>query len=297
MNQNIDVSSLGCDVRLALKREDLLHPVISGNKLRKLKYTIAHVLQRSQKCMLTFGGAYSNHIAALAAAGKLNKLKTIGIIRGEELAGIYMENPTLRFAKQQGMQLVFVSRAQYALKDTPAFLKSLHENYGDFYMVPEGGTNELAVRGCTEILTPQDTQYEYICLCTGTGGTLAGVVSSLKEHQKAIGFSALKGTFQEQVVSKYTSNTNYSITDAYCFGGYGKVDPALIEFINTFKKNYGIGLDPVYTGKLLYGIFDLIKKGYFNKNSRILALHTGGMQGVAGMNLKLKKKNLPLINV
>ena len=297
MNQNIDVSSLGCDVRLALKREDLLHPVISGNKLRKLKYTIAHVLQRSQKCMLTFGGAYSNHIAALAAAGKLNKLKTIGIIRGEELAGIYMENPTLRFAKQQGMHLVFVSRAQYALKETPAFLKSLHEKYGDFYMVPEGGTNELAVRGCTEILTPQDTQYEYICLCTGTGGTLAGVVSSLKEHQKAIGFSALKGTFQDQVVSKYTSNTNYSITDAYCFGGYGKVDPVLIEFINTFKKTYGIGLDPVYTGKLLYGIFDLIKKGYFNKNSRILALHTGGMQGVAGMNLKLKKKNLPLINV
>ena len=121
MNQNIDVSSLGCDVSLAIKREDLLHPIISGNKFRKLKYTIAHVLERSQKCMLTFGGAYSNHIAAVAAAGKLNNLKTIGIIRGEELADIYKQNPTLRFAHQQGMQLVFVSRAQYALKETPHF--------------------------------------------------------------------------------------------------------------------------------------------------------------------------------
>jgi 1-aminocyclopropane-1-carboxylate deaminase len=297
MNQNIDVSSLGCDVSLAIKREDLLHPIISGNKYRKLKYTIAHVLEISQKCMLTFGGAYSNHIAAVAAAGKLNNIKTIGIIRGEELAGLYMQNPTLRFAQEQGMLLVFVSRAQYALKETPAFLKTLHDNYGDFYTVPEGGTNDLAIKGCAEILTPKDDQYDYICLCTGTGGTLAGVVSSLKEHQKAIGFSALKGTFQDQVVSKYTSNTNYSITDAYCFGGYAKVDITLIDFINTFKQIHGIGLDPVYTGKLLYGVFDLIKKDYFSKNSRILALHTGGMQGVAGMNLKLEKMNLPQINV
>ncbi|MBT7305975.1 MAG: 1-aminocyclopropane-1-carboxylate deaminase/D-cysteine desulfhydrase, partial [Bacteroidetes bacterium] len=128
MNQNIDVSSLGCDVSLAIKREDLLHPIISGNKFRKLKYTIAHVLEKSQKCMLTFGGAYSNHIAAVAAAGKLNNLKTIGIIRGEELAGIYKQNPTLRFAHQQGMQLVFVSRSQYALKESPAFLKTLHDS-------------------------------------------------------------------------------------------------------------------------------------------------------------------------
>ena len=169
MNQNIDVSSLGCDVSLAIKREDLLHPIISGNKFRKLKYTIAHVLERSQKCMLTFGGAYSNHIAAVAAAGKLNNLKTIGIIRGEELADVYKQNPTLRFAHQQGMQLVFVSRAQYALKETSAFLKTLHDSYGDFYTVPEGGTNDLAIKGCAEILTPKDAQYDYICLCTGTG--------------------------------------------------------------------------------------------------------------------------------
>ena len=297
MNQNIDISSFGGDVSLSIKREDLLHPIISGNKYRKLKYTIAHVLQMSQKCILTFGGAYSNHIAAVASAGKLNNLKTIGVIRGEELQGMYTQNPTLRYAKQQGMQLVFVSRAQYALKDTPAFLKTLHDSYGDFYTIPEGGTNDLAVKGCAEILTPKDANYDYICLCTGTGGTLAGVVSSLKEHQKAIGFSALKGTFQDQVVLKYTSNKNYSITDAYCFGGYAKVNTSLIEFINTFKQTYSIGLDPVYTGKLLYGVFDLIKKDYFNKNSRILALHTGGMQGISGMNLKLKKKNLPLINV
>lgn len=184
MNQNIDVSSLGCDVSLAIKREDLLHPIISGNKFRKLKYTIAHVLEKSQKCMLTFGGAYSNHIAAVAAAGKLNNLKTIGIIRGEELADIYKQNPTLRFAHQQGMQLVFVSRAQYALKETPAFLKTLHDSYGDFYTVPEGGTNDLAIKGCAEILTPKDAQYDYICLCTGTGGHIGGRCVFIKGASK-----------------------------------------------------------------------------------------------------------------
>jgi 1-aminocyclopropane-1-carboxylate deaminase len=297
MNQKIDVSSFSSDVALDIKREDLLHPIISGNKYRKLKYTIAHVLDTSQKCMLTFGGAFSNHIAAVAAAGKLHGFQTIGIIRGEELRQGYKKNPTLCYAEEQGMQLVFVSREQYALKETPAFLTWLHDTYGDFYAVPEGGTNDLAIKGCTEILTPQDAQYDYLCVCTGTGGTLAGIVSSLKEHQIAIGFSALKGTFQNEVVSKYTTQTNYTITDAYCFGGYAKVNTELIQFINTFKKEQGIGLDPVYTGKLLYGVFDLIKKDYFKKNSRILAVHTGGMQGVVGMNLKLEKKKLPQINI
>ncbi len=297
MNQKIDVSFLSGDVVLDLKREDLLHPIISGNKFRKLKYTLAEVVGRSQKCMLTFGGAFSNHIAAVAAAGKLHKIHTIGIIRGEELTHVYKNNPTLRYAGEQGMELVFVSREQYALKDTPAFLTWLDDTYGDFYAIPEGGTNDLAIKGCTEILTPEDAQYDYICVCTGTGGTLAGIVCSLKEHQHAIGFSALKGTFQDEVVSKYTPKTNYTITDDYCFGGYAKVNTELIHFINTFKKEHGVGLDPVYTGKLLYGVFDLIKKDYFKKNSRILAVHTGGMQGVAGMNLSLKKKNLPQINI
>lgn len=297
MNQIIETSSLPYPYRLDIKREDLLHPIISGNKYRKLKYIIADINSMSQKRMLTFGGAYSNHIAAVAAAGKLYGIQTIGIIRGEELVKVYQNNPTLKYAEAQGMQLVFVSREQYTLKDTSEFMVWLHSTYGDFYAVPEGGTSDLAIKGCTEILTLEDAIYDYVCVSTGTGGTLAGIVSSLKPHQEAIGFSALKGTFQDEVVAKYTSNTNYIITDDYCFGGYAKIDSDLIRFINTFKKDQGIGLDPIYTGKLLYGVFDLMKKGYFKKNSRILAVHTGGMQGIAGMNQKLKKKNLPQINI
>ena len=297
MNQRIKIPSFVLSYALNLKREDLLHPVISGNKFRKLKYTMEYLNSISQKCMLTFGGAFSNHIAAVAAAGKIHGINTIGVIRGEELANKYTNNPTLSYAKAQGMQLIFVTRKQYAQKDTPEFVTWLRKEYGDFYVVPEGGTNDFAIRGCSEILTAQDASYDYICVSVGTGGTLAGIVSTLKPHQKAIGFSALKGTFQEDIVKKYNSNTNFEILDEYCFGGYAKIDSDLVRFINTFKETQDIGLDPVYTGKMMYGIFDLMKKGYFKKNSRILAIHTGGMQGIAGMNQKLIKKNLPQINI
>lgn len=295
MNQIVDISSLSDSCSLSVKREDLLHPIISGNKFRKLKYTINHVQRVSKTCILTFGGAYSNHIAAVAAAGKLYGIKTIGVIRGEELIHVYKKNPTLVYAASQGMELKFISRKHYAQKETPDFVRSLHDEFGDFYMVPEGGTNNFAIKGCSEILSPEDASFDYVCVSTGTGGTLAGIVASLQPHQKAIGFSALQGTFQKEVVSKYSKQTNFEIVDDYCFGGYAKIDVDLIRFINEFKKNHHIGLDPIYTGKMFFGIFDLLKKGYFKKNSRILAIHTGGMQGVSGMNQKLKKKNLPQI--
>jgi 1-aminocyclopropane-1-carboxylate deaminase len=281
--------------KLAIKREDLLFPDISGNKFRKLKYQIEKILMSDTRTLLTFGGAYSNHIAAVAAAGKKYQFKTIGIIRGEELGGGVSENATLSFAREQGMQLEFISREAYRMKESQTTIDDLKERYGDFYLIPEGGTNALAVKGCEEILTSDDASYDYICISVGTGGTLAGIVSSALPHQQVLGFSALKGTFQKEVVSTYTSNSNYKIVDDYNFGGYAKIDTLLVRFINEFKIAHKIQLDPVYTGKMMYGIYDLMEKQYFKENSRILAIHTGGLQGIAGMNETLKRKKLPRI--
>ena len=279
-----------------LKREDLLHPEVSGNKYRKLKYNLLEAKQRGNKTVLTFGGAYSNHISATAAAGKEMGIKTIGVIRGEELKKKQSLNPTLQFARECGMKLYFVRRERYKAKTTSDFLNELHSELGDFYLVPEGGTNNLAVEGCEEILTKNDASYDYICTAVGTGGTIAGIIKASKPHQTIIGFSALKGTFQRKEIEKYTNKTNYRIIDDYCLGAYAKIDEELIRFINGFKEKTGIPLDPVYTGKMMYGIFDLLKKGYFKENSSILAIHTGGIQGIAGMSQLLKKKNLPQIN-
>ena len=280
---------------LVIKREDKLHPVISGNKYRKLKYNILEAKKTGKTTLLTFGGAYSNHIAAVAAAGKEFGFKTIGVIRGEELRSKIGANPTLSFAQNCGMQFHFISREEYRHKTEPLFINDLKNVFGDFYLVPEGGTNNLAVKGCEEILTYNDEGFDYICSAVGTGGTLSGLIKSSKSHQTVFGFSALKGTFQSSEVKKYTQKTNYKIIDNYCFGGYAKIDEQLIRFINNFKEKTAIPLDPVYTGKMIYGIFDLIKRGDLKKNSRILAIHTGGLQGITGMNQLLKKKNLPQI--
>lgn len=279
-----------------VRREDLIHPFVSGNKYRKLKYNIAQAKREKHNILLTFGGAYSNHIAAVAAAGKECGFKTIGIIRGEELADKVEVNPTLLFAQRKGMDLHFVSREDYRHKAEPSFIDRLHGRFEPFYLLPEGGTNALAIQGCEEIMDASTTNFDYICVSVGTGGTLAGLVKASLPHQKIIGFSALKGDFQSEVVEKYTHNTNYEIIDSYCFGGYAKIDLDLIRFINEFKKNTGISLDPIYTGKMMFGVVDLLKKGYFEKKSRILAIHTGGLQGITGMNEILKKKNLLLIN-
>lgn len=282
---------------ISLKREDQIHPFVSGNKFRKLKYNLKAVKDQNRHTLLTFGGAFSNHIAATASAGREYGIQTIGIIRGEELEDKIDKNPTLAFAKAQGMQLQFISREKYKLKDTPDILKYFKKCFGDFYLLPEGGTNSLAVKGCEEILTPQDTIFDYICVPVGTGGTMAGIVNSSKPHQRIVGFSALKGNFLEKEIKKWTTKINWEITDAFCFGGYAKVNEELVDFINEFKTKTNIALDPIYTGKMLYGIFELAKSGFFPKNSRILAIHTGGLQGIQGMNLQLKKKNLPLIEI
>lgn len=282
-------------VEVYLKREDAIHPIISGNKYRKLKYNIAFAKENNYTTLLTFGGAFSNHIIATAAAGKAAGLSTIGIIRGEELARKTVYNETLEYAKQCGMQFKFVSREQFRNKTDSIFINELKEELGDFYVIPEGGTNDLAVKGCEEILTETDKHFDFVCASVGTGGTISGLINSSNPNQKILGFSALKGSFLQEDISKFANYENWELITDYHFGGYAKIKPELITFINQFKTQNNIPLDPIYTGKMLFGILDLIKKDYFPKGTRILAIHTGGLQGIAGMNAILKQKELPLI--
>ena len=284
-------------VKLFIRREDLIHPFVSGNKFRKLKYNLLEAKNQKKTTLLTFGGAFSNHIAATAFAGKQNGFNTIGIIRGDELASKINENPTLKFAQENGMVFEFVSREAYRLKESNDFIEDLKNNYGDFYVIPEGGTNDLAVKGCEEILKEDDSFFDFICSSIGTGGTISGIINSALPHQKVLGFPSLKGDFLQKDIRKFANKENWTLISDYHFGGYGKVSRDLIEFINSFYKKNDIPLDPIYTGKMVFGVIDLINQGYFPENSKILMIHTGGLQGIQGMNLKLKSKNLPLIQV
>ncbi|REH54542.1 1-aminocyclopropane-1-carboxylate deaminase [Tenacibaculum gallaicum] len=289
-------------VELFIKREDTIHPFVSGNKFRKLKYNIAEAKRQGKETLLTFGGAFSNHIAATAAAGKMAGFKTIGIIRGDELGKdvtkTLLQNETLRNASENGMQFKFITREAYRNKTSEEFINQLKKEFGDFYLVPEGGTNALAVKGCEEVLTNEDEKFNYICCAVGTGGTISGLINSAENHQKVIGFPALKGDFLVEEIKPYVKGSeNWSLQTNYHFGGYGKYSEELIRFINEFKEQTGVLLDPVYTGKMLFGILDLVSKDMFSKNSKILAIHTGGLQGIAGVNKKLKNKNKELIKV
>lgn len=284
-------------IELFIKREDLLHPVISGNKFRKLKYNLAEAKRLGYKKLLTFGGAFSNHIVAIAGAGKEFGFETIGIIRGEELEEKINENPSLAVAQQFGMKFVFVSRDTYKLKDTPEFLEEMQSQFGNFYLLPEGGTNKLAIKGCEEILNELDSEFSYVCTSVGTGGTVSGIINSAASNQNIIGFSSLKGDFLQKDITKFAKQKNWTINCEYHFGGYGKVTNELIEFMNSFYIQYKIPLDPIYTGKMMFGILDLIQKDFFPQNSKILAIHTGGLQGIAGMNLKLEKSGKTKITI
>ena len=288
--QNIKLTS-----QLWLKPEYEIHPEVSGNKFRKLKYNLEAAIREGFEGVLTFGGAFSNHIAATAAAGKLLDISTVGIIRGEELDKDIDLNPTLSYAKASGMDLEFITRAAYRNKSEVSFLKSLNIKYPNFYIIPEGGTNARAVRGCSEILTEKDRDFDVICCAVGTGGTISGLINSSLPHQKIIGFPALKGAFLNEDIRKFAQHSNWELCPDYSFGGYAKVNQELIQFINQFKTDFGIPLDPVYTAKMMFGIDDLVKKGFFSRSTKILAIHTGGLQGISGMNDYLKKNNLELI--
>ena len=294
INQRVDVRNDN-DIEVYIKREDAIHEFVSGNKYRKLKYNLIEAESEGFKTLLTFGGAYSNHIAAVASAGEIFGFKTIGVIRGEELVDKIEGNATLKYAQQCGMKFKFVSREMYRDKTSGAFLNSLKEEFKSFYTIPEGGTNALAVKGCEEILTASDKDFDFVCCAIGTGGTISGLINSSKQNQQILGFPALKGDFLKQDISKFVTKTNWELINNYNFGGYAKINKELVSFINRFKSENNIALDPVYTGKMMFGIFDLIKKNKFPKGSKILVIHTGGLQGIPGMNTTLKKKNLPLI--
>jgi len=290
-------------VRLFIKREDEIHPFVSGNKFRKLKYNLQEAKHQNKTTLLTFGGAYSNHIVATAVAGKMAGFKTIGVIRGEELKArfkeVLQENATLYEAHKNGMQFEFVSREAYKKKEDISFINELAQKWGDFYTIPEGGTNDLAVKGCKEILTSEDEKFSYICVAVGTGGTIRGLINaSCSKKQHVIGFPALKGDFLErEIQQKAPENNHWLLQNEYHFGGYGKYNTTLIRFINQFKEQTSILLDPIYTGKMMFGILDLVEKNYFKPQSNILAVHTGGIQGINGINKKLLKRNLELIKI
>lgn len=300
-NQRVVLSELEkFGVNLFIKREDQIHPYISGNKYRKLKYNLFKAQEEKYDTLLTFGGAYSNHISAVAFTGKEFGFKTIGIIRGDELSNdlknTLEQNPTLNIANKHGMQFEFVTRSDYRLKNTEEFIDKLKDKFGNFYLIPEGGTNNLAIRGCEEILKQGDESFDIICSAIGTGGTISGIINSINENQKVLGFPALKGDFLTKEIEKYTiQGKNWSLINDYHFGGFAKINEGLVNFINQFKLETSIPLDPIYTGKMMYGLVDLIKKGFFKKGTNILAIHTGGLQGINGMNNYLKQKQLPLI--
>jgi 1-aminocyclopropane-1-carboxylate deaminase len=270
-------------VRLLLKRDDLIHPEIPGNKWRKLKYNLTEARSQGQRTLLTFGGAYSNHIRATAAAGRAFGFATIGVIRGEEHLPL---NPSLAYAVEKGMRLTYLDRTTYRRKSDASVVARLGEEYGEFYLLPEGGSNALAVRGCAEI-TPEINEQspqrpDIVCCACGTGATLAGIAASLREGQRAIGFSALKGGdfLVDEVVRLQqeafgTVSGNWTIELDFHFGGYAKRRPALDDFIQDFQRRHGIALEWVYVAKMLYGIFALVESGRIAPHSTVVAVLTG----------------------
>ena len=275
-------------IRLFIKREDLIHPFISGNKYRKLKYNLERAHKENYRTLLTFGGAYSNHVYAVAAAGAIYGFKTIGVIRGEAHLPL---NPTLSFTSEKGMILEYVSRQLYRQKYNDQFLQELEKKYGRFYLIPEGGSNLEAVKGVREMVGEIDLNVDVIAVSCGTGGTMAGILSGLDGKGYAIGFPVLRnGGFLKKDISALIRSlhdkeySNWRLETGYHFGGYARYTRELIVFINEFKQHSGIPLDPVYTGKMMFGLFDLVKKGAFKKGQKILAIHTGGLQGIHGFN-------------
>jgi 1-aminocyclopropane-1-carboxylate deaminase/D-cysteine desulfhydrase-like pyridoxal-dependent ACC family enzyme len=281
-------------VRLLLWRDDLANPDLPGNKARKLKYNLAAARQQGQRTLLTFGGAYSNHVAAVAAAGRRYGFATIGLIRGDAPAaggGPSVLNSTLAQAVAAGMALHYLNRTAYRRRSEPAFIAEQLAQFGPAYLVPEGGTNALALPGCAELVAEirQRTEFDALAVAVGTGGTLAGLLTGLAGQRHAVGVAALKnGGFLRAEIDALTERavsqtfTNYSIQTDYHFGGYAKHSADLLAFIQQFQGRHGVLLDPIYTGKLLFGVLDLIGRGYFRRGSTVVAIHTGGLQAWAG---------------
>jgi len=278
-------------VRLLLWRDDLRHPDLPGNKARKLKYNLQAARAAGHSRLLTFGGAYSNHLAAVAAAGRLYGFATTGLVRGEEHQPL---NPTLARCVADGMQLHYLDRATYRRRAEPDFLAEIQRQFGPSYLLPEGGTNALALPGVAELIGElrQHTDFDAVAVAAGTGGTLAGLALGLAEAghpARALGVAALKGgDFLRADIDALTLAAtgqrlaSYELHTGYHFGGYAKLPPELRAFIRQFEADYGVLLDPIYTGKLLFGVLDLVAQGHFAPGSTVVVVHTGGLQAWAG---------------
>lgn len=293
-------------VEIHMKRDDLIHPEVSGNKWRKLKYHYEAFRESGKEVMLTFGGAFSNHISATAALGKMYGFATKALVRGEEVSS----NPTLDFCRSCGMEIEPISRKQYDAKDDPEFLQMLEEALPNVYLVPEGGKGALGMRGCLDIMDEVDEKFDQVCVAGGTATTMAGMMSSGYETQYHL-YPALKGgeflrkaiqqhlvdfgqQFSTQGLGKISARSSLFLQNDYHFGGYGKVQPELIQFMNDFYRKYEIPFDPIYTGKVMYGIWDRIETGKVEAGTKVLAIHTGGLQGIKGMNERLQKRGLQI---
>ena len=284
------------NIQLFLKREDLIHPQISGNKYWKLFYNINYYLKQNPQnpFVITFGGAFSNHIAATAALSKQFNLITLGLIRGEELQNKWQENPTLKVANENGMNFRFVTREEY--RDKEFLTHILRKEFPEALIIPEGGTNELAVQGIQFMLKEETKSFDYLCTAVGTGGTIAGISKFAEENQNVLGFKVVDDDSLYHTILKYSGKENFKLLNAHD-GAYGKITDENIRFTNDFKEKYQIQLDPIYTGKMMRKIFELIGDNYFPEGSSILAFHTGGLQGIYGANEMLKKQNRAVIKI
>jgi 1-aminocyclopropane-1-carboxylate deaminase len=266
-------------IDLYLKRDDLIHPELPGNKWRKLKFNLSAAADLGHDTLLTFGGAYSNHIRATAAAGHYFGLSTVGVIRGEEHLPL---NPSLAYAVSRGMRLVYLDRAAYRRKNDSEIVAALRQQFGDFYLLPEGGSNDLGARGCAEIPEEIDPDFDVICCPCGTGGTLAGIAAGLRGGQRAIGFSVLKGgqflagEIDDLQRRAFGANSgNWTIEYGFHSGGFARKTAELQSFIDTFEHRHGLTLDWVYVAKMMYGIWTLAEKGSFTPGTRVVAVVTG----------------------
>lgn len=265
------------DLNLFIKRDDLIHRHISGNKWRKLKYNFEDCINKNKNRIITFGGAFSNHVVALSYAAKLYNIKSLAFIRGEKE---YAKNSSLSFAIENGMQLIFISRSEYRLKERSLiFNKTFLKN--DYY-VEEGGANLLGEKGVSEIIKEININYDYLVSAVGTGTTVFGI--SKNNNKQTVGILILKNQAFIKNLIINQKHKGIKIFSSYHFGGYAKYTKELIDFILSFKEKHNIILDPIYTGKALFGIYDLTKRGFFKKGSTIIFLHTGGAQGILGFN-------------
>lgn len=266
--------------RLSMLRLDLLDPEISGNKWFKLKYNLRKARELNKKTILTFGGAFSNHIAATAAACHRLDFQSIGIIRGEESS---QSNATLSGAKEKGMQLLFVGREAYRQKEEEPYLLSLEQRFPDAYIIPEGGDNALGQQGCEDILGPATQAFDHVFCAYGTGTTFNGLAKALQPHQRLSGIHVLK-------YEALSNLPHTAILNDYHFGGYANHTQELLDFKTWFEMQFAIQLDYVYTAKLGYAVFDLIKQGKISKEENILIIHSGGLQGNAGYEARYNLK-------